>query len=119
MPPAPRKHIAVVPVAGMDDPTKRALAYAGTLAPHVLAVHLREDDRADDLTQTWATHEAEVPLVVLDARPHERQRVLLRMLELLRRTEGADLVTLVVPVGSSVAGQAPRAPGIVVQGVPE
>jgi hypothetical protein len=114
-----RTHIAVVPVTGLDTPTERALAYAGRLAPRVLAVHLRdgEGDRADDVERTWAVREARVPLVVLDARPHERQRVLRRMLELLRRSEAADLITLVVPPGAGVAERLPR--GVVVQGVPE
>ena len=36
------KHIAVVPVADVDQPVERALAYAGSLAPQVVAVHVRQ-----------------------------------------------------------------------------
>src|SRR5262245_45345106 len=34
-------HLAVVPVSALDSPTNDALAYAATLAPRVIAIHLR------------------------------------------------------------------------------
>jgi hypothetical protein len=95
---AGQKHVVVVPVATFDQPTERALAYARTLAPRVLAVHLRRSSQgpAGPIEAVWARHAASVPLLVLDGTPGEWASCFGRVLDVLCRTEAIDLVTVLV-----------------------
>jgi hypothetical protein len=115
-----------VVVTACDDQTARALRYAGTLAPRVVAVHLRDAEagQAEDLESCWAQHQPSVPLVALDASVDDRPGHLLRALRVLRRSEPADLITLLMPAGLFSAtplrpeAAVPAAPGIVVATLP-
>ena len=129
------KHIAVVPVVGLDQPAEHALEYAGRLAPRVLAVHVREpqDGRARELEQAWASRAPAVPLMILDGSAADWVRSFLKALDALRRTAQADLITVVVPPrwsgarpesrqGPSAVGALRlalrRRPGVVVRSLP-
>ena len=113
---APR-HIAVVPVVGLDQPAEHALEYAGRLAPQVLAVHVREPEAgpARELAETWARCAPTVPLMILDGSAAGWERSFLQALDALRRSARAELITVVIPPRSSTArpgsGQAPSAVG--------
>jgi hypothetical protein len=85
------KHVAVVPVEGLDDATRRALRYAVSLTPCVLAVHLAKR-LPSRLADGWAD---DVPLVVLEGAPDSRG--LLQAIEVLKGTEQAERVSVVVP----------------------
>ena len=132
--PAP-KHIAVVPVVGLDQRAAYALECAGRLAPRVLAVHVRgpEDGRVHELEATWAKRAPTVPLLILDGSAGDWERPFLRALDALRRTAQADLITVVVPPrwsgarpdsrqGPSAVGALRlalrRRPGVVVRSLP-
>lgn len=122
---AATRHIAVVVVADLDAQTARALNYASTLAPHVLAVHVREAEphQVCRFEASWARLEPRVPLVVLDVSPGDGEDPLLRTLDVLRRTQQADLITLVMPPRSAGARVpswigALATPGIVVRDTP-
>jgi hypothetical protein len=107
-------HIAVVPVAEFNGQLGRALDYAGTLAPRVLAIHI-----GDEIDPSWDRHTSQVPLVVIDAPPRDRA-ALVQALEVLRRTEQADLITVVLPAGSPAAVEPSLVcgRGIIVRSVP-
>lgn len=71
-PPAEIHHLAIVPVATLNYPTLRALAYACSVAPRVIAVHVAYDDAdAAEMQRQWgeeversgvfATREAQSP----------------------------------------------------------
>ena len=104
------KHIAVVPVADIDQPAERALKYAGTLAPQVLAVHVRAatGHRTGEFEELWARCAPTVPLVVVDGAINDWQGPLLQMLGALRRTAQADLITVVMPPRPPAAQRPPR-----------
>jgi hypothetical protein len=107
------KHVAVVPVAGLDGSTRRALRYASTLTPRVVAVHLA-DGTTEGLVDTWAE---DVPLVLLDA--GSDWQALLNAIQVLRTTEQAERVTVVVPPGPSSDDLAHLVgPGVVLCSVP-
>ena len=95
-----------MPVAALDRETERALEYAGTLAPRVVAVHLREseDGQGGGLADAWADREPLVPLVVVDYAERDWTGSLLRVMDVLRRTETTERITVVVPAGLGVAG---------------
>ena len=102
---ADARHIAVVVMADLDAQTARALKYASTLTPHVLAVHVREAERQPvcRFEESWARLESRVPLVVLDPSPGDGEDPLLQTLDVLRRTQQADLITVVMPPRSAGA----------------
>ena len=55
---ATRAHMAVVPVRAVDDRTRSALDFARTIAPRVLAIHIRDLSASGmDLEARWP-HEA-------------------------------------------------------------
>jgi hypothetical protein len=64
------RHLTIVPVAGLDLASMRALAYAASLRQPVLALHLspteEEAERFHRYWQTWGDH---LPLEVLVS-PH-------------------------------------------------
>jgi hypothetical protein len=111
-------HLAVVPVAALDASTQRALRYAATLAGRVVALHVA-DGPATQLADDWHTQAHDVPLVLLEYAACDSD-VLLQAIEILKRTEGVDRVTVVVPSATGDANLARVVrPGVVVREVPE
>jgi hypothetical protein len=107
------KHVVVVPVAGLDGSTRRALRYASTLAPRVVAVHVASE-AGGRLADTWAE---DVPLVLLDG--GSDWQVLLEAIQVLKATEQAERVTVVVPSIASTDDLAHVVgPGVVLCPVP-
>jgi hypothetical protein len=124
-----RKHIAVVPVAVCDHQTQRALSFARTLAPKVLAMLVRSKHQyGRAFEEMWAKLEPQVPLVILDAPSSDAQGQLVRAIDVLRRAEETELITVVIPQNSPEEPQAQwaphwadtllRLPGIVVRNTP-
>jgi hypothetical protein len=107
------KHVAVVPVEGLDESTRRALRYAISLTPRVVAVHMANGLRCQ-LADRWAE---DVPLVVLDGTSDSR--MLLRAIQVLKGTEQAERVSVVVPAPTR-REDLPRVlgPGVVLCPVP-
>ena len=92
-------HVAVVPVSAVDSATTEALRYAATLAPNVLAIHIREPDDPDALEAVWVQAEASSPLVVMDAPDGDYARAFGRALDVLVRSEQRCQIAVVVPFG--------------------
>ena len=94
-----RRHVAVVPVAAVDDQTNHALTYATTLAPQVLAVHIRtlKGRQAQGIEDAWERSGASLPLLIVDASSVSSANAFRRALDVLMRTEQLDRITVVVP----------------------
>jgi hypothetical protein len=101
------RHIAVVPVADLERHTEIALDYAATLAPRVVAVHVRHD--ACDFEARWAALSPTASLVVIDTPVPQWKTPFVRAVNALKRTEQADLITVVVPPAAH-SGQDRRRP---------
>ena len=89
-------HVAVVPLSVLDEHTARALEFAESLAPQVIALHLR-GAQFSDVERDWSVASRGLPLVIVDALDGDRASGLRRALAVLQRTEHADLITVVVP----------------------
>ncbi|MBI4462702.1 MAG: APC family permease [Acidobacteria bacterium] len=96
--PEPRRHLAVVPVAGMNRVVLPAVEYARAIAQDVVAVTVNVDnqDREEMLTR-WAAWAPGVPLVVLESPYRSIQRPLIRFIEEIDSWREDDLVTVVIP----------------------
>lgn len=95
----PSRVHAVVPVASVDRPALRALAYARATRPYTLsALHVCIDaNRADQLQQTWRQLRIPVDLTMLDSPYREITRPLLEHIRSLRQRHPRDLVVVFIP----------------------
>jgi hypothetical protein len=85
-------HLAVVPVLSLDAPTSDALEYAATVAPRVLAIHLRSV-AAETLERNWSSHGERPPLVIVEPSAGGLRRVL----EVLEHSQQLEQITVVLP----------------------
>lgn len=97
LPPMPGKHIAIVPVSGLQRATLKALAYAGRISSDVRAIYIAYDmDEANALQVRWRQYVPGVPLVII----HSPYRVVitevLKYLDTVQAKENC-IVTLVIP----------------------
>ena len=92
-------HIALVPVATVDSQVGQALTYAATLTPQVLGVHVRSHPRgrAEAIEDEWTRSGATLPLLVLEPPHGDTAGAFRRAVELLKRTELVDQITIVIP----------------------
>ncbi len=94
----PVLNAVVVPIARLNRPTVQALRYALALSPEVTAVHVATDPkgggRAGGGLVTWGHG---VPLTILESPYRSLTRPLLQYLAELKRHEGAEVVTVVLP----------------------
>jgi hypothetical protein len=92
-------HIALVPVSAVDSQIGQALTYAATLAPQVLAVHLRTDERGqtEAIEDEWTRSGARLPLLILEASRGDSAGAFRRAVEVLKRTQRVDQITIVLP----------------------
>jgi amino acid transporter len=94
----PVQNVVVVPIARLNRPAVQALRYAQALSPDVTAVHVATDPKlAADLETAWATWGRGVPLTILESPYRSLTRPLLQYLAELKRHEGAEVVTVVLP----------------------
>jgi hypothetical protein len=91
------RHIAIVPVSAMDSETAEALGYAAKLAPRVLAVHIRQASDADRIEDAWTASGTSLPLIVVDASGGDSAMAFHQALEVLKRTEPLNRITVVLP----------------------
>jgi len=94
---APRRHVALVPVATLHEGAREALRVAELLRPdRVRAVHIAElPEDAETLEEQWLEQKLPVPLDVVAAPYRELGEPLLHEVEAIK-AEGADLVTVVI-----------------------
>lgn len=96
--PVPRRHLAVVPVAGVNRVVLPAIEYARAIAQDVVAVtiNVNNQDR-DEVQARWSEWAPDIPLVVLDSPYRSVYRPLIRFIEEIDSWRDDDLVTVVIP----------------------
>lgn len=94
----PRKHIVIVPVAGVSKSSQDALAYALLLSQNVYAVAVAADpEQAARLEESWDRWDSGVPLKVLRSPFRSIVRPLLDYIERVEKAEQPDWLTVVLP----------------------
>jgi amino acid transporter len=95
----PSRIHAVVPVAKINEPTLRTLAFARAIHPDELtAVTVRVDpDETDRLFAAWVRRDIPVPLVVIDSPYRDITEPLLDHVRSIRRRSPRDVVCVFVP----------------------
>ena len=91
-------HQVVVPIARLNLPTVRAVQYAASISPNVNAVYVANDAvAAAELEANWERWSFGIPLTVIESPYRSLTGPLMHFLAELKRNEGADLVTVVLP----------------------
>jgi amino acid transporter len=92
------RHLILVPVASLDLPSMRALAYAASLQQPVLAVHVSPtDEEAERFREYWRTWGEHLPLEVVVSPYRAIVAPLVNYIESLHRL-GPDLtLTVILP----------------------
>lgn len=94
----PRKHVVVVPVAGVSKSTASALAYALLLSQNVRAVAVATDpSRVRKLQDEWDLWDSGVPLEVIVSPYRSIVRPLLEYINKVDGEERPDWLTVVLP----------------------
>jgi amino acid transporter len=77
--------IVIVPLARLDRPARRALAFARTISPHATAVHITNDPHtADQLREHWGMIGGPMELVVVESPYRALVGPLLRYMDALQ-----------------------------------
>lgn len=77
--------IVIVPLARLDRPARRALAFARTISPHATAVHITNDPHtAEQLREHWQTLGGPMELVVVESPYRALVGPLLRYMDALQ-----------------------------------
>jgi amino acid transporter len=98
--PRPPEHLVVIPVAGINQVTLRTVAYARSITPEVVAVHVAGDEDAADiaaLERQWQQWVPDVPLVIIESPYRSLVRPLLAYIDTLHRQQAARVLTVVLP----------------------
>jgi len=96
--PEPRKHLAVVPVAGTSRVVLPAIEYARAIAQDVIAVTVNASNQdREQLQAHWHAWVPDVPLVVLESPYRSILRPLIRFIEEVDSWREDDIVTVVLP----------------------
>ncbi|MDO5726714.1 MAG: APC family permease [Bowdeniella nasicola] len=95
----PSRVHAVIPVASIDRPALRALAYARATRPYTLAaLHVCIDpQRATKLQRLWQEKQLPVDLTLLDSPYREITKPLLDHIRSIRERHPRDLVVVFIP----------------------
>ena len=77
--------IVIVPLARLDRPARRALAFARTMSPHATAVHITNDPHtAEQLRENWPSLGGRMELVVVESPYRALVGPLLRYMDALQ-----------------------------------
>jgi len=94
----PRKHVVVIPVAGVSKSTAGALAYALLLSDHIHAVSIATDpSQVQQLQDDWDMWDSGVPLDVIVSPYRAIVGPLLQYIAKVQETEQPDWLTVVLP----------------------
>jgi hypothetical protein len=87
-----------VPVDEINRAVLRTIAYARTLSPHAVAVHVTDEfENAEALRQQWENSIPDTPLVVVESPYRSFIEPLLAYIEGMDRTQPNQMVTVVLP----------------------
>jgi amino acid transporter len=97
--PAPTgRHVAIVPIGGIQRAVVKALRYARTLAADVRAVYVEIDPTATETLRTqWPQWGQDVDLVVLESPYRSLMEPLLEYIEQLQKADPNGYVTVILP----------------------
>lgn len=135
------QHRFIVPVSELDRATLQSLAYARSISPHVIAVHVAIDPHdIEALHEKWArlqkymTKKEETQLVIIESPYRSLTRPLLAYVETVRELHLEETITVILPefvvahwweyfLHNQTALQLKRAfaalPGLVVTDIPQ
>jgi hypothetical protein len=99
------RHLAVVPVSAYDDGTARALSYAATLAPEVLAVHVAQSGQTCEVEDAWTQSGCAQPLVIFNAVDSDCALAFDRAMQVMLRAEALEKITVVLPPHPTVGAE--------------
>jgi hypothetical protein len=86
-----------VPVEKIDRAVLRTLAYARTLSPNAVAVHVTDErESAEELRRQWERSIPDMPLVVVESPYRSLVEPLLAYIEGVDRTQPNHMVTVVL-----------------------
>jgi hypothetical protein len=92
------RHVAIVPIGGMQRAVVKALRYGRTMASDVRAVYVEMDPGATEaLRRQWPQWGQGVELVVLDSPYRSLLEPLLEYIESLHRDDPNGYVTVILP----------------------
>lgn len=92
------RHTVVCPIVDLNTPAMRSLAYARSITPHVIAVHISPDEEdARRLQRKWETWGNYVPLEIIESPYRGVVLPLLAYIDALRSKRKGDTLTIVLP----------------------
>ena len=98
------RHLVVVPIAGLNRVALQTLAYACSIAPHVMAIHVADDPAAiGELQTAWQHLQEQVPflrnveLVLIESPYRALAQPLLRYIDELDARNPHDTLTIILP----------------------
>jgi len=95
---AGRPQTVIVPVETIDRSVLRTIAYARTLSPNAVAIHVTDErERAENLRREWDAHIPDVPLVIVESPYRSLIEPIMVYLEGMDRTQPNHMVTVVLP----------------------
>jgi hypothetical protein len=95
---AGRPQSVIVPVEGIDRAVLRTIAYARTLSPNAVAVHVTDErEQAEDLREQWEASIPDVRLVIVESPYRSLVEPIIAYVESLDRSQPNHIVTVVLP----------------------
>jgi hypothetical protein len=96
----PLDHLVIIPIAAVNQVTLRTIAYARSITPNVVGVHVASDEESvqvDELEQRWKQWVPDVPLVIVESPYRSLTRPLLAYIDALHRQQADRVLTVVLP----------------------
>jgi hypothetical protein len=93
-----RQQSVIIPVEGLDRATLRAVAYARSISPSAVAVHVADEvGEADELKKQWERSIPDTPLRVVESPYRSLVEPIVAYVEGLDRARPGGVVTVVLP----------------------
>jgi hypothetical protein len=95
---AGRPQTVIVPVDEINRAVLRTMAYARTLSPNAVGIHVTDGrEAAEELREQWEESIPDVPLVVVESPYRSLVEPILAYIEGIDRTQPNHIVTVVLP----------------------
>ena len=92
------EQVVIVPVSDINKVSLNALAYARSLSPHIVAVHVTDDaEEAAHLQEKWAEWGEGANLVILESPYRSLAAPLLSYIDAVQRKRPRAMLTVLVP----------------------
>ncbi len=96
----PMDHLVIIPIAGLNQVTLRTIAYARSITPNVVGVHVAGDEEAEEtakLEARWHEWIPEIPLVMVESPYRSLTRPLLAYIDALHQQQPDRVLSVVLP----------------------